>query len=183
MSQGDEPGAAEVPLFFYEIDDQGTTRHLVGFLHRVLAESRGLKSEAMVGEYDPTPDGQFDPETFRRNPEFIAAFVAYMNRKARNNPDLGEVARQRPGERLYLVDPRNLDEDGAPLESDVLGSYEVDDQGAIVADSFEYNDPHVWFCPQSGPSGVFHDLDFYTTLHPEYTGGPFQIFQHEPEGT
>lgn len=180
MSNPDEPAAVEVPLFFYEVNDDGTARHLVGFLHRILAESRGLKSEAMVGEYDPSPTGEFDPETFRRNPEFIAAFVSYMNRKAQGNADLHEAAGQRPGERLYLVDPRNGDAEGAPPESDVLGSYDVDDQGAIVADSFEYNDQHVWFCPEAGVSGVFHDMGFYAALHPDYAGGPFQIFQHEP---
>ncbi|MFO0956088.1 MAG: hypothetical protein U0800_01330 [Isosphaeraceae bacterium] len=183
MSSEHEPGGAEVPLFFFEIDDDGKPRHLVGFLHRVLAESRGLKSEAMVGEFDPTPTGDFDPATFRRNPEFVAAFVQYMNRKARGNAELHEAAKQRPGERLYLVDPRNPDEEGAPPESDVLGSYEVDDQGAIVPDSFEYNDQHAWFCPHSGISGVFHDMEFYAALHPnDYQGGPFRIFQHEPEG-
>lgn len=180
---GSNANPVEVPLFFYEVEDEneGKTRHLIGYMHRFLAESRGLRSEAMVGEYDPDPDGRFDPTTFRRNPEFIAAFVAYANWKSRENAGLQEAAREQPGARLYLVDPRNENPDAAPPESDVLGSYDVDAQGAIVPDSFAYNDEHLWFCPRSGISGVFHDADFYRALHPDYEGGPFQIFQHEPE--
>jgi hypothetical protein len=134
----------------------------------------------MVGEFVPAPNGEFDPETFSVNPEFVAAFVAYMNLQARSVPEFGQQARERPGERLFIVDPRNQDQgDTGPPEFDILGGFDVNEVGEIVPDSFQYNANHQWFSQSSGISGIFFDRRFYAALHPEYAGGPMQVFQHD----
>lgn len=160
---------SDLPLLnIFEVETEEGTRHLVGFQDPVLAGAVGLASHAMVGEFTPKPDGEFDAETFEPNPEFIEAVVAFMNGIPEQSPELNEGARQIPGQRLHIVDPRNdtPTEDDPPLE-DVLGSFHVDDTGAIVEDSFEYNDDHVWFSRASGVSGLLSDRGFYDWLHPE----------------
>lgn len=165
---------SDLPLLnIYEVEDEedGGTRHLVGFQDPVLAGAVGLASHAMIGEFEPDPDGEFDPETFTLNPEFVEAVVRYMNEQPDITPALSEGASQIPGERLYVVDPRNespLDED--PPAADVLGYFEVDDAGLIVPDSFSYHDGHVWFSREYGVSGMLADRRFYEWLHPEAHG-------------
>lgn len=166
---------SDLPLLnIYEIEAEEGTRHLVGFQDPVLAGAVGLASHAMIGEFEPDPGGEFDPETFVLNPEFLEAVVRYMNEQPAITPALAEGARQIPGERLYVVDPRNessLDED--PPADDVLGYFEVDDAGSIVPGSFSYHDGHVWFSREYGVSGMLSDRRFYEWLHPEARGaGP-----------
>ncbi len=165
---------SDLPLLnIYEIEDQdkGGTRHLVGFQDPVLAGSVGLASHAMIGEFEPDPDGEFDPETFVLNPEFLEAVVRYMNEQPAITPALAEGARQIPGERLYVVDPRNdTPPEDDPPPADVLGYFEVDDAGNIVPDSFSYFDGHVWFSREFGVSGMLSDRQFYEWLHPEARG-------------
>lgn len=160
---------SDLPLLnIFEVETEEGLRHFVGFQDQVLAGAIGLASHAMVGEFNPKPDGEFDAETFTPNPEFIGAVVAYMNGVPEQSPELAEGARQIPGQRLHIVDPRNQTptEEDPPLE-DVLGSYQVDDSGAIETDSFEYNQDHIWFSPAFGISGLLADLNFYHWLHPE----------------
>jgi hypothetical protein len=158
-------------LNIYEVETDEGTKHLVGFQDPVLAGSVGLASHAMIGEFRPDPDGEFDPDSFTVNPEFVEAVTQYMNAVPVEAPALVEGARQIPGERLYVVDPRNdtpMDED--PPAEDVLGWYEVDDAGQVVPDSFEYNGEHLWFSTRSGVSGLLEDRNFYRFLHPEAHG-------------
>ena len=53
-----------------------------------------------------------------------------------------------------------------PPASDVVGGFDVDHDGRIVPGSFEYNAHHAWFDPDSGPSGLLADRQFYDWLHP-----------------
>jgi hypothetical protein len=154
-------------IFEIEDDEQGRVRHLVGFIDAVLAGSVGLVSHAMVGEFQPAEDGSFDPSTFTPNPEFLTAAKQFLNAQAKVSHELLEGATQVPGQRLYLVDPRNqsLEHDDPPPE-DVLGWYEVDENGKVVADSFAYNPEHLWFSELSGPSGLLSNRTFYDFLHP-----------------
>ncbi len=160
---------SDLPLLnIFEVETENGTRHLVGFQDPVLAGSVGLASHAMVGEFEPGPDGEFDPDSFEPNPEFVEAVVAYMNIIPGLSPNLAEGARQIPGQRLYIVDPRNeTPGDSDPPAEDVLGCFHVDDSGEIVADSFEYNDEHVWFSRDFGVSGLLSDRVFYEWIHPE----------------
>ncbi len=160
-------------LNVYEVEDEekGGVRHLIGFMEGVLAGSVGLISHAMVGEYQPTPDGEFDPDTFTLNLEFLEAAKQFLNAQAKISPELIEGAQQVPGEKLFLVDPRNVSEgDEEPDPEDVLGWYDVDAGGRVVADSFQYNPEHQWFSKQSGPSGLLSNRAFYEFLHPMARG-------------
>jgi hypothetical protein len=154
-------------LNVYEVEVDGATRHLVGFLDPVLAGIKGIDSRAMVGEFTPGPDGEFDPSTFQVNPEFIEAVTRYLNEHPGRSPEVADQARSIPGRKLYLVDPRNttpLDDD--PPAFDVLGAFDVDSEGRVIADTFRYNSAHVWFSAESGISGLLQDRRFYDWLHP-----------------
>jgi hypothetical protein len=160
----------DLPLLnVYEVQaEDGRTLHLVGFLDPVLAGSKGIDSRAMVGDFDPGPDGDFDAAAFRVNPEFIHAVEHYMNEQPARSPQLADEAKGLRGQWLYLVDPRNTTEgDEDPPPGDVLGAFAVDDAGQIVPGSFQYNRQHVWFDPERGVSGMLSDRRFYEWLHPE----------------
>ena len=168
-TRNDDPN--DLPLLnVYEIDDeeQRRTRHLVGFIDPVLAGALGLVSHAMVGEFTPKPSGDFDPETFSVNPEFVEAVIRFMNLQPARSEPLRLGAREIPGERLYVVDPRaEVPDDEDPMPEDVLGWYQVDQTGVLVPESFEYNAQHTWFSTTSGISGLLMDRSFYEFMHPE----------------
>lgn len=159
----------DLPLLnIYEIEIEGVTKHYIGYLDPVLAGARGIDTRSMVGEFTPTDFGGFDPLTFSVNPEFLEAVVEFMNEQTSASPDLAEGARSSPGERLYIVDPRNATEPGeseSPPAADVLGYYEVDDDGVIIPGSFHYNHEHTWFNPEFGLSGMLMDRFFYDWLN------------------
>lgn len=155
-------------LNIYEVETDQGARHLVGFLDPVLAGSVGILSGAMVGEFTPDAEGNFDPETFILNPDFIQSVIAFMNEEPARDSALADGAQQIPGQPLYVVDPRNqtpLDDDPPP--EDILGSFSVDDSGQIVPDSFQYNAHHNWFSRESGVSGMLADRRFYEWMHPQ----------------
>lgn len=153
-------------LNIYEVETDSGPRHLVGFLDSVLAGARGIDSRAMIGEFAPGPDGEFNLETFSVNPEFVAAFTAYMNHEAARSPEVIASAEQLRSDWLYLVDPRNQSHaDDEPPGADILGCYAVDADGQIVPGSFQYNQNHLWFNPESGTSGLLSDRRFYDWLH------------------
>ena len=160
---------SDLPLLniFEVLTDDGATRHLVGFLDPVLAGAKGIDSRAMVGEFEPGPDGVFDHSTFRVNPEFIAAVEEFMNGAPSRTPEVVAWARAIPDQFLYVVDPRNrTDPEADPPVSDILGAFTVDGEGRIIPGSFHYNRDHLWFCPESGVSGMLEDRGFYDWLHP-----------------
>lgn len=176
MPEGNPAPVALLNVF--EVQEAGRTRHIIGFQDPMLAGARGLVSHAMLGEFTPGPDGGFDSASFTLNAEFVAAFVAYMNQRARESDEFAESARQRPGEPLYVIDPRFSEDDEGPVSADVLGWYDVDADGGLVPGSFSYNPEHVWFRAENGVSGVLYDRKFYAALHPSYAGGALRIFQH-----
>lgn len=155
-------------LNIYEVDTEDGPRHLIGFLDPVLAGSVGILSGAMVGEFTPDESGDFDPETFLLNPDFIEAVTAFMNEEPSRITTLSEGAKEIPGQWLYVVDPRNRtppDED--PPAEDILGAYAVDETGQIAPNSFQYNAQHLWFSRESGVSGMLADRRFYEWMHPQ----------------
>jgi hypothetical protein len=159
-------------LNIYEVDEELGTLYLVCFLEPVMAGAVGIPSRAVVGEFTPDADNEFDPETFERNDEFINAFVQYMNREGAKAPELLAQAKAEPGGFLYLVDPRfDIDAfgDEEPPAAQLIGRFLVDEQGDIIPDSFEYNSDHVLFDPESGVSGLLNDRRFYDWLHPQGT--------------
>lgn len=153
-------------LNIFDIEEDGTTRHFVCFLEPVLAGAQGIPVAAIVGEFTPDGDGEFDPDTFRLNEEFIGAFTAYMNDEVIHSPDLRNQALGNPGGVLYLVDPRITEAVNEPDPGDLLGGFAIDDDGQPVPESFRYNPQHQMFTRTHGPSGILTDRRFYDWLHP-----------------
>jgi hypothetical protein len=154
-------------LNVFEVEHDGTTRHVVCFLDSVLAGARGIDSRSVIGEFTPGPGGEFDLASFRLNPEFVEAFTHYMNGEASRDPAIVAQARQHASGWLYLVDPRSPDDpDSDPPPSDLVGCFAVDADGQVVPNSFQYNRNHLWFDPLSGVSGLLSDRRFYNWLHP-----------------
>ena len=160
----------DLPLLnIFDVESPEGTRHFVGLQDAVMAGAVGLSSRAMVGEFTPDPSGDFDLSTFVPNLEFSEAVAEYLDTCAREAPALVAAAEAAPGRPLYLVDPRSpTPDDQDPPAEDVLGHFEVDESGRIVAESFTYNRAHAWFSPRSGVSGLLSDRQFYNWLHPEF---------------
>ena len=153
-------------LNIFEIETPEGPQYLVCFLEPMLAGSRGIEGKAVIGEFTPGPDGDFDPYTFRLNREFTNSISGFMNEHALESDSLQQQAQASPGAELYLVDPRFDGSDGEPSPGDLLGSIQVDEDGQPVPGSFVYNSKHVMFDPHRGPSGLLMDRDFYDWLHP-----------------
>ncbi len=153
-------------LNIYEIDEDGQTRYLVCFLEPVMAGAKGIDGRSVVGEFEPLPDGEFNPHTFQLNPEFVASLTDYMNADAIQAEELQRQAQESPSGWLYLIDPRHQEPSAEPPAGDVLGAFAVDDAGQVVPNSFQYNSHHLMFDPEKGPSALLMDRRFYDWLHP-----------------
>jgi hypothetical protein len=155
-------------LNIFEVDEGARKRHLVCFLEPVMAGSQGIEGRCVVGEFTPDGGGEFDVETFAVNPEFLEAFTEYMNAEAIHEPGLIAQARQQEsGGWLFLVDPRvELEPNVEPPATELIGCFAIDDAGAIISESFRYNEQHVLFNTQTGISGMLQDRRFYDWLHP-----------------
>jgi hypothetical protein len=152
-------------LNIYELAEPDGPRFLVAFLEAHHAHRRGIVPRAVVGEFTPDPAGEFDPDTFALNPEFVEAFTAYMNDVGIRSAELCSQAAQNPSSLLYLLDPRNDDPGDSPPVSDLLGRFAIDERGVPVPGSFEYNREHRMFDPVTGPSDILTDRQFYDWLH------------------
>ena len=153
-------------LNVFEVDDLHARRHFVCFLETSLAEQRGIDPRAIVGEFKPGPDQEFVIDSFTVNPGFVEALTGYMNHEATRSADLIAEGLRSPGSWLYVLDPRyegSTTDD--PPAGELLGCYEVDGSGAIVAGSFLYNENHQLFEPDRGVSALLLDRRFYEWLH------------------
>jgi hypothetical protein len=150
----------------FEVKLEGEPAHLVCFLEHALADKVGIDPRSIIGEFEPRPNHEFDPETFQLNPDFLEVFTDYMNLQAARDPELIEQARTNGGRWLFVLDPRyEGSTETEPPMSELLGAYAIDEAGAIVPDSFRYNDNHEWFGAAHGISGVLSDRRFYDWLH------------------
>lgn len=156
-------------LNIYEVEDpEGGPRFLICFLEPVLAGLKGIDHRAVVGDFTPKPDGDFDPATFQLNPDFAITFAEYINSEALDSDELREQAMENPGVELFLMDPRFRGM-GEPPIGDLLGWFHIDEKGLPIPGSFHYNGHHVMFDPDQGPSGILVDRNFYDWLHPTPT--------------
>lgn len=155
-------------LNVYEVTAEGgKTLHLLTFLQADRAADSGIEPRSIVGEVTPTDSGGFDPLSLKLNPEFIEAFAAYMNEVVAGTSPIVEQARSHAPGWVYVVDPRNRDEPGAPMPAtDLMGTFAVDEAGNVVPDSFDYNANHALIDTDRGMSGLFSDRRFYDWLHP-----------------
>jgi hypothetical protein len=157
-------------LNVFEVEIDGTTRHLLCFMDPVRAGAEGLDTRAVLGEVTPDDRGGFDVGTLELNPDFIETVEMFMNEQGSRSPELIREASTCPGDWLYVLDPRyNADLDLAideePPAVEILGCYAVDETGQIVPGSFQYNRNHLWFNPDSGASSLLNDGAFYDWLH------------------
>jgi hypothetical protein len=160
----------------FEVNLEGKVRHLIGLIDPVLAGARGIDGRAVVGEFTPGPDGDFDPNTFLVNPHFIAALEQYMNEKSARFSRFVESGGGSGGGdesdgRLEVLDGRSQRGGGGsetpaePSATEVLGWFTIDDKGQVVPGSFAYNGNHLWFSPETGASSLLSDRKFYDWLH------------------
>ena len=150
-------------LNIYEVEIDGRTRHLICFIDPRQAGVEGIAPRKIIGEFRPDEQGEFDPETFAPNQEFIKAYTGFMNYEAPRIPELMLLAQEKPGETLNLVDPRDPGEE--PTAANLVGRFKIDLDGWIEPDSFRYNPAHRWFDPRFGVSGVLANRDFYDWLN------------------
>jgi hypothetical protein len=150
----------------FEVEMGGAIHHLICFIDPVLAGARGIDGRAVLGEFTPGPKGEFDPQSFQPNPQFIAALAQFMNEEVARTPELAQEARKNPGGRLQIVDARHqASADGDPPASELIGAFMIDETGLIVPGSFQHNQAHVWFNSETGGSSVLLNRRFYDWLH------------------
>lgn len=158
-------------LHVYEVEVEDRTAHVIGFLEPEIAQKVGIYPDSIVGEFQPDPNGEFDPESFVPNRAFIEAFERYMNQEVVKTPELMVLAQQKPGETLALIDPRHPEGEEDPVPQNIVGRFEVDIDGWIKPDSFQYNPNHIWFDATHGVSGVFQNQEFYDWLTESHGAG------------
>jgi hypothetical protein len=150
----------------FEVQREGAVQHLIGFIDPVLAGARGIDARAVLGDFTPGPDGDFDPRTFRVNPRFVAGFEQFMNEVIARSDEMIGAARKHPGGWMNIVDARLRSQtSGDPPLAELIGRFQIDDSGSIVAGSFRHNPEHVWFHPDTGTSSVLLNRQFYDWLH------------------
>jgi len=150
----------------FEVEMGGASRHLICFIDPALAGARGIDGRAVLGEYTPGPGGEFDARSFQANPQFIAAFQQFMNEEVAQSAELANEARNNPGGRLHIVDARHqANPGGAPAASELIGMFMIDETGQIVPGSFQHNQAHLWFNPDTGGSSVLANRRIYDWLH------------------
>ncbi len=153
-------------LNIFEIETDEGVKHLIGFLDPVRAGAQGITMRSVVGGFVPGPDGGFNPDTFGSNPEFIAAFTDFMNDSPSRSDEIVTQAKTIPSQWLYIVDPRdNTPDEEDPPASNIVGCYAVDETGQVVPNSFQYNSEHLWFCDETGVSGMLEDRRFFDWLN------------------
>lgn len=156
----------ESMLNIFEVEIEDRVRHLICFLTPEIAQREGIDSRKIVGEFTPDERGEFTPETFQPNPQFVETYTRYMNREVVQTPELALLALEKPGQILWLVDPRHPSESTEePPPSNVVGRFKINAEGWIEPDSFQYNPKHRWFDPEHGVSGVFQNRDFFEWLN------------------
>jgi hypothetical protein len=168
-----EPSAPLSLLNVFDVKTESGPRRFLCFVDPVIAGARGIDPRAIVGEFPPRLEHAHDPAQLTPNPGFIQTFILYMNEAAATTRGLADRASRSAGQALYVVDPRvSSSLAGEPPPQDVLGAFDVANDGTIVPGSFAYNQQHRWFDPRSGISGVFADRNFYDWLHPTDGGNP-----------
>lgn len=158
---------ATLPLLMvYELDDTSGRHHVIAFQDPVHAGSVGIDVRAIVGRFEPTASGGFNPSTFQFNTAFVNMVADFMNAVVIHDPSLAEEATLTNEGRLEVIDPRCQAATMAEIPmTDILGWFSVNDAGAIEKDSFLYNHNHQWFSPESGTSGLLSLRSFYDFVH------------------
>jgi hypothetical protein len=168
-------------LMVYELDDISGRHHVISFQDPLHAGSAGVDVRTIVGRYEPTADGRFNPATFQFNTAFVNLVAEFMNAVVIHDPNLAQEAIHVQNGRLEVIDPRCLDQELAEVPmSEILGWFAVDEAGAILSDSFLYNHNHLWFEPQFGTSGLLSMKTFYDYVHAGRLAGHHKATEQGP---
>jgi hypothetical protein len=160
-------------LNIFEVQVEERVRHLVCLLEPDRAQAEGIAARRIVGEFTPNASGEFDPDSFLPNGDFIRAYVEYMHQEVVRTPELMLLAQEKPGEALTLVDPRHPEDfEGDVPTVNVVGRFQVDAEGWIEPGSFRYNAGHRWFDRTFGVSGVLENPELHAWLNAEPTPRP-----------
>ena len=95
--------------------------------------------------------------TFRRNTTFADRFARYMRGEAAAQPAILDEARVKPGEYVYVIDPRTPTPQGRVPFDDIVGWYESDPDGDPRPETFTYNPKHLLVTEEGRWSGVLED--------------------------
>ena len=111
----------------------------------VLARPEGdapAAPHAILGEADYMGRA-VDWSSFRRNSVFVEFFTRYMRGELPTRPDVLAQARVKPGDYIYIIDPRAPDPQGEVPFHDVVGWYESGADGRPRRETFTYNSEHL----------------------------------------
>ncbi len=86
--------------------------------------------------------GKIAPENFLPNEEFVAFIHYLIERSAPESADLQAAARDQREGRIYIIDGRTPDPQGAVPPEDIIGSFEVH-AGVLLPDSYQRNPNHL----------------------------------------
>ena len=93
---------------------------------------------------------------FRRNSTFVEFFTRYMRGELPQRPAILAEAKVKPGEHVYVVDPRVPDARGEVPFHDVVGWYRSGADGRPIGSSFTYNEEHL-LVDAGGRTGLASD--------------------------
>ena len=108
---------------------------------------------AVLGEAD-FEGGEPDWGTFRRNRSFVEFFTRYMRGELPIRPDILAEARVKPGDYIYIIDPRVRDPQGEVPFHDIVGWYESGADGSPRRETFMYNSEHLLVVGDGVASGL-----------------------------
>jgi hypothetical protein len=101
-----------------------------------------------------------DWTTFRRSSAFVAFYVDFMRGRLSVGPLALSEARVKPGDFVYIIDPRIKDAAGKVPFDQIVGWYKSDRDGRPIADSFGYNPDHALVTKAGEVSGICLDPVF-----------------------
>jgi hypothetical protein len=128
-----------------------------------LAPGADVAPARIVGALQAASDGpRFS--TFQRNGAFVAAYVRYMRGELTAKPEILQKARVKPGQHVYVIDPRTPTPDGDVPWRDIVGWYQSDDAGKPRAKTFTYNGEHELVTKEGRWSRVLDDASLVASL-------------------
>jgi len=116
-----------------------------------------LLPRAIVGQTEQDAGGRPDWASFRPGASFLEHFGRFMRGELTERPAILERARTRPGEYLYVIDPRVGSVEGDVPFAEIVGWYQTDRSGAPIGASFERNQDHRLVRADGTVSGVLRE--------------------------
>lgn len=119
-------------------------------------EAPSLLPHAIVGEAPASSGTPQLPKT-KRNATFVRFYLMYMRGQLGERPEILANGRAKPGEHVYVIDPRSATPKGNVPWTDIVGWYKSDGTGAPIPGTFEYNAEHAVVSPQGAMTKIADD--------------------------